>query len=73
MLVFIYFMEFGVLWIGLRKKTKIIYENGDSYYGDLCNGKREGYGEYVSLNQQTSYVGMWKDGFVCLTWFVRLF
>lgn len=41
---------------------KIVYENGDTYYGELYNGRRHGYGIYYWANGDFWY-GKYEDGY----------
>lgn len=40
---------------------KVVYKNGDTYYGELCNGLRHGYGIYYWANGDFWY-GRYEDG-----------
>ena len=43
------------------KKVQIEYANGDTYFGEMKNGKYEGFGIYKSVLTGT-YEGQWKEG-----------
>lgn len=37
--------------------NKVLYENGDTYYGDLINGEREGSGTFTEKKSGNVYAG----------------
>jgi len=37
------------------------YQDGSTYYGEWCNGKRHGMGTYMNQKKSTHYTGGWKD------------
>ena len=41
---------------------KMVYSNGDAYYGEMLNGKRHGYGVYYWANGDFWY-GEYRDGY----------
>ena len=41
---------------------KVVYENGDTYYGEMYNGRRHGYGIYYWANGDFWY-GKYEDGY----------
>ena len=49
-------------WINdeINKYGKFIYRNGDTYKGEVCNGKTHGKGKYESQQYQFVYERQWE-------------
>lgn len=47
---------------GETYNNKVLYDNGDTYFGDLLNGEREGSGTFTEKKTGIIYTGEWVHG-----------
>ena len=47
---------------GLKIVGPIKYDSGEFYWGQMKNGRREGYGKYILYDKSSYYEGMLRNG-----------